>query len=108
MPSAAIVVNIIIIIIIIRTSRYKLRFRSFGRNNATRGFVTGCLEKNCVFPRIFSILRLLPRLHWAVIGCTKYGQPIGVTVHSHYFESLLHRYVDEGWVAVDWEKHNFY
>ena len=30
--------------------------------------------------------------------------------HSHYFdyfESLLQRYVDEGWVAVDWEKTKF-
>ena len=63
-----------------------------------------CSEKNCVFfPIIFSILSLLPP-RWAVIGCTKYGQPIGVTEHSHYFESLLQRYVNEGWVAVDWEK----
>ena len=59
-------------------------------------------KKLCFFPIIFSILSLLPP-RWAVIGCTKYGQPIGVTVHSHNFGSLLQRYVDEGWVAVDWE-----
>ena len=46
------------------------------------------VQKNC----IFSILRLLQ--HWAVIGCTKYGQPIGVTEHSHYFQ----------WIG---KKHNF-
>ena len=35
-------------------------------------------KKLFFFPRMLSILRL-PRWHWAVIGCTKYGQPIGVT-----------------------------
>ena len=45
-------------------------------------------------PRIFSIL--LPCQHWAAIGCTKNCQPIGVTVHSHYFdnfESLMQQIV---------------
>ena len=52
------------------------------------------------------MLRPLLRQHWAAIGCTKNSQPVGVTVHSHYFdyfESLLQRYVDEGWVADDCE-----
>ena len=36
----------------------------------------------------------------AAIGCTEIGQPIGVTVESHWFE----QYEGEGWVAVDNEK----
>ena len=68
-----------------------------------------CSEKIVYFPSIFSILRHLIRQHWAAIGCTKTGQPIGVTVNSYYFdylESLFQRYVDEGWVAEDCEKKN--
>ena len=48
------------------------------------------------------------------LGCYwlyKNGRTIGVTFHSHYFynfESLLHRYVDEGWVAGDCEKNYFF
>ena len=42
--------------------------------------VQGVRKKMCFSPRIFSILRLLPSQHWAVIGCTKYGQPIRVTL----------------------------
>ena len=30
------------------------------------------------------ILPPLPRKHWADIGYTEIGQPIGVTVHSHH------------------------
>ena len=50
--------------------------------------------KYCVFPRILECLPPLPRQHSAAIGCTKYFQPIGVTVHSHCvetFEGLLQR-----------------
>ena len=40
-------------------------------------------RKNCgFFSNIFIILPLLPRKHWAVIGCTENGQPITVPVHS--------------------------
>ena len=46
-------------------------------------------RKNVIFPRIFSILRPLLRQHWAAIGCTKNGPPIGVTVHSHYFDNIF-------------------
>ena len=48
------------------------------------------------------------------MGCTEIGQigqPIGVTVRSHCFESfenLLQRYVGEGWGAVDDEKNPQY
>ena len=71
-------------------------------------------RKNCVFyPTTFIILP--SQALWAAIGCTEIGQigqPIGVTVRSHYcfesFENLLQRYVGEGWGAVDDEKkHNF-
>ena len=61
-------------------------------HNIALGADKGCSEELCFFPRMFNILRL--RQHWAVIGCTKNGQPIGVTVHSHYFESLLQLYLD--------------
>ena len=38
----------------------------------------------------------------------KNDQPIGVIVHSNYFECLLQRWTDEGRVAVDCEKkHKF-
>ena len=59
----------------------------------------------------FSVLRPLLRQHWAAIGYTKNGQPIEVTVHSHffdYFESLFQRYVDGGWVADDSEKNTIF
>ena len=47
--------------------------------------------KYCVFfPRIFNILRLLPRQHLAAIGCTKITSDVG-----------------EGGVAVNCKKHNF-
>ena len=39
----------------------------------------GVDEKLCFFPRNFIILPPLPRKHWAAIGCTETGQPIGVT-----------------------------
>ena len=61
-----------------------------------RNIIYRVFRKN-VFFQEFSILKLLPRQHWPVIVCKKYDQPIGVTVHSHCFESLLQRYVDEGW-----------
>ena len=38
---------------------------------------TGCLGKIVFFQRIFIILPPLPRRHWAAIGCTEIGQPIG-------------------------------
>ena len=64
---------------------------------------TGCLEKKSCFPRIFKTLRPPLRQQWAAIGCTKNGQPIGVTVHSDlsYFSTC------RGSVAVNWEKPNF-
>ena len=56
---------------------------------------TGCSGKNVFFfARIFIILSPLPRKHWAAVGCTKIGQPIGATVHSHCvksFEGFLQR-----------------
>ena len=63
------------------------------------------------FTRILESLPPLPRQHSAAIGCTKNFQPIGVTVHSHCvesFEGLLQRYVDEGGVAVNCEKTQFF
>ena len=67
--------------------------------------------KYCVFfSRILESLPTLPRQHSTSIGCKKNYQPIGLTVHSHCvqsFENLLQRYVGEGGIAVNCEKHNF-
>ena len=43
---------------------------------------TGCSLNIAFFSRISNILRILPRQHWAAIGCTENCQPIRVTVHS--------------------------
>ena len=62
--------------------------------------------KYCVFPKNsqkFASTRLLLVVH-------KKGQPIRGTVQSYCvenFEGLLQRYVGEGGVAVNCEKHNF-
>ena len=53
----------------------------------------------CFSQGISSILRSLLRQHWAAIGCTENGQPIGVTVH---LKDELFSYF-RGWVAVNWE-----
>ena len=63
------------------------------------------IEENayCLIYRVFRIifftnLSPLPRQHWAAIGRSENGQPIGVILQSHYieiFEDLLQRYV--GW-----------
>ena len=61
----------------------------------------GVQDKLWGFQEFFIILPPLPRKHWAAIGCAEFGQPIGVTVHSHCvesFENLLQRYVGEGLV----------
>ena len=60
------------------------------------------LREKCVFRKNLQYFA-----NWAAIGCPKNGQPIRMTVQSHYFdyfESLLQRYVNEGWVAEDCEK----
>ena len=44
-------------------------------------YATECSLNIVFFPRIFNILRSLPRQHWAAIGWKENGQPIGVTVH---------------------------
>ena len=54
---------------------------------------TACSEKNVFFPKNFQYFAISTSSALA-IGCTKNGYPIGVTVHSHHFESLLQRYVD--------------
>ena len=57
-------------------------------------YATECSLNIVFFPKIFNILRSLPRQHWAAIGCTKNYQPIGMTVHLHCvesFEGLLQR-----------------
>ena len=55
-------------------------------------------------PRIFIILPPLPRKHyWTAIGCTEIGQigqPIGMTVHSHWRDS----FESEEWITVDIKK----
>ena len=64
-----------------------------------------------LFLRNFIIMPTLPRQHWAAIGCTEIGQPIGATVHLYCvdsFENLVQRYVGEGWVVVDKEKSQFF
>ena len=43
----------------------------------------------CVFPRILSILPLLPCQQRAAIGCSENGQLIGVTVHSRFAQISL-------------------
>ena len=56
------------------------------------------IRKKCLtFPQIICIWPPLPRRHWAAIGRSENGQPIGATGQSHYvkrFEDLLQRYVD--------------
>ena len=68
---------------------------------------TGCSLNIVFFPRILESLLPLPLQHSAAIACTKNYQPIGVIVHSHCVESL-HRYVGEGWIAVDIGKTQFF
>ena len=68
---------------------------------------TACSEKLCfsVFCDLYFASTGLP------LVIQKNGQPIGVTVHSHYFdyfESLFQRYVDGGWVADDSEKNTIF
>ena len=45
-------------------------------------------RKNCVFSKNFHYFPPLPRKHWAAIGCTEIGQPIGVTVNLRCVESF--------------------
>ena len=52
------------------------------------GESTGCSLNILFFQRIFESLPPLPPQHSAATGCTKNGQPIGVTVHSHCVESF--------------------
>ena len=42
----------------------------------------------CFFARSLESLPPLPRQHSAAIGCTKKYQPKGLTVQSHYIESI--------------------
>ena len=53
----------------------------------------------------------LPHKNWIAIGSTEFGQPIGVTVHSHKvesFENLLQRFTGDGWASVDNENKQFF
>ena len=66
-----------------------------------RTFCTACA--GIIFPKIFSILPHLPGKHWTVIGCVKNGQPVGVTVYSHFvenFEDLLQPYIGKRLIGV--------
>ena len=49
------------------------------------------IQKNVFFSMLLLVVR-------------KNDQPIGVIVHSNYFECLLQRWTDEGRVAVDCKK----
>ena len=51
-------------------------------------FNTVCSLNIVFFSIILERLPPLPRQHLAAIGCTKNGQPIGKTVHSHCVESF--------------------
>ena len=59
----------------------------FKRNRLGMVSDTGC-SLIVFFPRILESLPPLHCQHSAAIGCTKYYQPIGVTVHSPSVESL--------------------
>ena len=71
---------------------------------------TGCSLNIVFFPKNSLKFPTSPSLALVCYWLYKKGQPIGATVHSHCvenFEGLLQRYVGEGGVAVNFEKHNF-
>ena len=69
---------------------------------------TGCsLNIIVFFSRSLESLPPHPHQHSAAIGCTKYYQPIGVTVHSHCIESFEGVY-SEGGIAVNCEKNTIF
>ena len=65
--------------------------------------VQGVQYKMFFLPRIFNILRILPRKDLAAIGCTENHQPIRVAVHSDLRSDELISYMQ----GMGLEKHNF-
>ena len=65
----------------------------------------------CFFSIIIIIFPPLPHKHWAAIGFTEIGQPIGVYTRIRLrlsFENLLQRYGGEDWVVVVYEETHFF
>ena len=58
------------------------------------------------FPRIFNVIRPLPRKNRAAIVCTENGQPIRVTVHSDLRSEELLSYMQGMDCSEFGQKHN--
>ena len=60
------------------------------------------LIQYCVFfPRVFNILRPLPRQPWAAaIGCTENGQPIIVTMYIQISDHMSSSPTCRGWDVI--------
>ena len=53
---------------------------------------------------MMKIKRPLPRQHWASIGPSENGQPMGVTIDSDFLRDMSCSPTCRRWVAVNWEK----